>query len=120
VSERSSRVVLKKKKKTLRDLASDYKTHFGMMFSNTAAIMLIIGCSLRLIQVIAMSYFLSNYMKVYKDDYITFTEWTAVGSFIGNPLSTFITGAIIDYFGPKTEYIVPLLCIIKSILCIPM
>lgn len=48
VKEVDNKVVIKKKKKGCGDLAKDYKEHFGLMFSNMPAMMLIFGCFFRL------------------------------------------------------------------------
>lgn len=54
VKEDKNKVVIKQKKKSLKDLAEDYKKHFGMMFKNTAAVILILASAFRLVHTIVL------------------------------------------------------------------
>jgi hypothetical protein len=112
--------VLEKKKKTLKGLLTDYRVHFGLMFSDLAAMMVITGCFFRLWQTMTISYFLGEYMKVYKEHYKSYSEQAALSSFMGGPFSTFLTGCLIDYFGPKSEMTIPIICVCKAIMAIPV
>lgn len=114
------KVVLKKKKKGCKDLCSDYKRHFYLMFTNVPAMMLIIGCIFRLFQAMTIQFFLGEYMKVYASDYQTYSEFAALAAFMGGPISTFISGAIVDHFGKKTDMIIPIICVTKSLISIPI
>lgn len=58
-------------------------------------------------------------MKVYPDNYIAYSELAGTFAFFAGPFSLFMTGWIVDYFGKKTELIVPIVCIAKSIVTIP-
>jgi sugar phosphate permease len=120
VKEVGEMVVLKKKKKTISDLMKDYRVHFGLLFSDMAAMMVVIGCFFRLWQSMTISRFLGQYMKVYKENYRTYSEQAAIVSFAGGPFSTFLSGCLIDYFGPKSYLTIPLICVSKALLSIPV
>jgi hypothetical protein len=90
-----------------------------LLFTNWAAVMIMIGCFFRLWQAQTISFFLNDYMKVYADDYQSFSEQAAFASLVGGPFSTFFTGAIVDYFSTKSEMTIPILCCVKSIIEIP-
>jgi hypothetical protein len=58
-------------------------------------------------------------MKVYSEDYQSFSEQAALGSMIGGPCATFFTGVVVDYFSPKSEMTIPILIVMKSLITIP-
>lgn len=39
---------------------------------------------------------------------------------MGGPCATFITGFFVDMFGAKSEMTIPIICIVKSIIDIPL
>jgi MFS family permease len=120
VKEVKDKVVLKKKRKGCKDLCSDYKRHFYLMFTNLPAMMVITGSIFRLFQSTTIQFYLGEYMKVYSDDYVAYSELAALAAFIGGPISTFLCGLIIDVFGKKTEMIIPIILVAKSLLSIPI
>ena len=58
-------ILVKKKKKTCKFICAEYKRSFGLLFSNFAAVLILIGCFLRLWQSGMASFFMSEYFKVY-------------------------------------------------------
>lgn len=69
VTQVGDQVVLHKKKSTFGELARNYKEHFGLIFTNKAAMVLIIACYFKLWQTMAQSFYLNEFMKVYKEEY---------------------------------------------------
>jgi hypothetical protein len=59
-------------------------------------------------------------MKVHKENYKAYTEQAAVSSLVLGIMSTFFTGAAIDYFGPKSELTIPIIVVFKSSMSIPI
>jgi hypothetical protein len=66
-----------------------------------------------------VGYYLTNYMKVFKENYVSFTEQAALSSMVLGIISTFLTGAVIDYFGSKSEMTVPLMIVFRCVMSIP-
>jgi MFS family permease len=101
-------------------MLSDYKSHFGLFFTNKAAVAISIGCFFRYWEVSIVQFFVGNYMKVYASDYNAYSFHTAFASFIGAPVATMITGALVDYFGPKSELTIPIILICKALVEAPL
>lgn len=45
---------------------------------------------------------------------------SAIGSFLGPPLATFVTGFFVDLCGKRSDFTVPIICLFKAVICIPM
>ena len=102
------------------ELLAKYKKHFGLMFSNYAAVMMLIGSLLRLMQTSIASLYYQKWFTNYGNDFDKFSALSAVGSLIGGPTSTFITGFFVDMFGAKSEMTIPIICIVKSVIDVPL
>lgn len=50
---------------------------------------------------------------------MVFTNLSSIGTFVGGPLATFLTGMFVNAFQDKTEMTIPMICIIKSLIEIP-
>lgn len=66
-----------------------------------------------------VSLYLNEYMKAYQEEYNIFSAQTSASAFLGGVISTTTSGIIVDYFGPKYEMTIPMLCIVKTIISIP-
>lgn len=119
VKQVGEQVVLHKKTTTFKQLARNYKEHFTLILTNKAAMMLILASFFKLWQTMAQSFYLSEFMKTYKHEYQEFSAQAAASSFIAGLLSTFICGVIVDYFGPKSDMTIPVMCMFKAALDIP-
>lgn len=83
-----------------------------MMLANKPACMLILACSVRLVSASTINFFLNNYMKIFKDDYEKYAEYAVLITFFSSPISTFLTGCVVDYFGKKSDMTVPIICMV--------
>lgn len=81
--------------------------------------MIIIGCFLRYWTTGTCNFFMSPYFKVYSNNFKEYSDLTAIASFVGGLFSTFTAGLIIDYFEPRSEMTIPMLCLIKAVIDIP-
>ena len=59
-------------------------------------------------------------MAVYGDKQDLFNEIASIGSLIGGPLTTFISGVLIEYFEKRTEMTIPMLILLKALIEIPL
>lgn len=113
--------MLKKKKVTLKSVCSEYKRSFGLLFTNFAAVMIICGCFFRLWQTAIMGSFVQDYMGAYGSaNQDLFSGIVGIGSLIGGPLTTFISGMLIECFEKKTEMTIPILILLKAFIEIPL
>lgn len=117
--KRKNTIMIRKKKKTLSGLLYEYKRSFSLFFFNKAAVMIIIGCFLRYWTTGTVNFFMSNYFKVYPENYSSYSDLTALASFAGGLFSTFSAGVIVDYFEKRTEMTIPMLCLVKAVIDIP-
>jgi sugar phosphate permease len=117
IHESNNEVLIKRKRKNCRSICSEYKRSFGLLFTNFAAVMIIIGCFIRLWQTSIVTFFMTDYFKVYPSQFNEFSTLSGIGSFIGGPLSTLISGIVIDYF--QSEMTIPMLCLLKAFIDIP-
>ena len=111
--------MLKKRDSKLRELLRNYKLHFYLILTNKPAMILIVGCFFRMWMSSIYNLYLNEYMKVYKQDYNVFAAQTSASSFFGGIISTFITGIILEHYGPKYEMTIPMICIFKTVFAIP-
>jgi hypothetical protein len=119
VKEINNTVLIKKNQQTIGGLLKEYKRSFGLFFGNLTVLMIIIGCFIRIWQYTTFGFFMSNYMKVYDEDYQNFTEQATLSSMTLGPISTLMIGVIIDYFGPKSDLTITILILVKTALNIP-
>lgn len=96
-----------------------YKKHFGLMFTNLAAVLIMIASLLRLMQTSIASLFYQDWFRNYENQYELFSLLSAVGSLFGGPIATLITGMFVDAFAHRSEMIIPMICIIKSLVEAP-
>lgn len=61
-----------------------------------------------------------NYFKVYSHHNKDFSFLTATASFLGGPFTTFITGVLVDYFDKRSEMTIPMICLSKALIDVPM
>ena len=100
-------------------MCKEYVRGFKLLFTNCAAVLILIGCSLRLWETGIIGFYQQKYFKVYEADYTLYSYLVAIGSFVGGILANLVAGIIVDYFEKKSEMTIPLICTIKAILDIP-
>ena len=66
-----------------------------------------------------ISFFQQKYFNVYPEKLQLYASIVAIASFLGSIVSNFISGLLVDYFGPKSAMTIPIICFIKSLLDIP-
>ena len=120
VKQEGEKVVLKKKQSKFAELIQNYRVHFYSILTNRCAMILIIASFFKLWQASTFSLYLNEYMKVYKQEYSIFSAQTSATAFLGGIFATTLSGIIVDNFGPKYEMTIPMICIVKTVLTIPM
>lgn len=113
-------VVVQKKQTTIGGLLKTYTTSFGLILTNKCAMVLITACFFKLWQATTFSFFLNEYMKCYQQEYKVFSAQASVSALFSGVITTFISGAVVDYFGPKSDMTIPMLCVVKTSLLIPI
>ena len=58
-------VVIKKKQKTLKDVGKEYLHGFKLLFTNGAAVLILIGCGLRLWETGIIGFYQQKYFSIY-------------------------------------------------------
>jgi hypothetical protein len=82
--------------------------------------MILIGCFLRLWETGIIGFYMSEYFSIYNKEYQTYSDFTAIGSFVGGLFSTFTSGLIVDFFEKRSEMTIPMLCVIKALIDLPL
>jgi hypothetical protein len=100
-------------------LLRKYKKHFGMLFSTFAANMILIACYLRLMQTTIAALYYQDWFRIYPDDFQEFSNLSSIGTLVGGPLATLLTGVFVDMFQSRSEMTIPMICIIKSLMEVP-
>ena len=97
-----------------------YKKHFGLLFTNMTANLICLASFFRLAQSTLISMYVQDQFKSnYSSQYELFTTLTSIGTLVGGPVATFLTGVVVDFFYAKSEMTIPWVCIIKSLMEIP-
>lgn len=106
----------------LMELLRTYKEHYGMLFTNYAAVMMMIGTLFRFMQTaVTTLYYIKWFGQRYeKEQFDNFKSFAAVGSAVGGPVATFMTGFFVDIFQKRTEMTMPMVCILKTLVQIPL
>ena len=120
IKEVGKEVVVQKKQTTIGGLLKTYTTSFGLILTNKCAMVLITACFFKFWQASTYNFFLNEYMKCYGQEYKVFSAQASVSSIIGGVINAFTSGIIVDYFGPKSDMTIPMLCVVKISLLIPI
>lgn len=103
-------------------LLKTYVEHYGLLFRNYAAVMMMIGTLFRFMQTAVTTLYYIEWFanKFTPEENNYFKSLAAVGSAVGGPCATFMTGLFVDIFQKRTEMTMPMVCILKTLIQIPL
>lgn len=81
--------------------------------------MIMIATFFRLLQTNFMNLYLQDYLKVYCSNQTELAFLLAMGTCIGGPFATAVTGSVVDYFYNKSQMTIPWVCIVKALIEVP-
>ena len=95
-----------------------YIQGFKLLFSNSAAVLVIVASFFRTFQTVTLSFYLPRYFAVFPGDYEKFANLNVIATFTGGILTNIITAVITDVWdsNPMTK---PLICFFKAFIDIP-
>lgn len=59
---------------------------------------------------------MQKYFKIYAKDYERFTSLSSFAALAGALLTTLLTGVIVDHFSERSDWTIPVLCIVKCVI----